>query len=618
MKRTFAFLLLVLALAVATACTGAPDPTATPSPAPTPTVAPTPTATPAPTATPQPTPTPRPTSTPAPTATPQPTPTPTPTPTPEPVNFVTYENRAFGVSFMHPDAWESTPSDVDGEWLVLVDDDGLTRLTLLAEFGEVDASLSDRLDAALESLIPEDADVEVERIGPVTLVDGSAAERADIRFEGEDGPAAIRVQVASRGGLTFAMALPASADELERQAETFETTFASFESFPPAPYGIARNRAFTMPLGEPSSFDPAIIRDTTSHLFVNNVFSGLVRLGEDLDVAPDLAERWEVDKSGTVYTFTLRDGITFHDGKPITAEDFKYSIERAADPELHSETAPLYLGDIVGVKEKLNGEATEVSGYEAVDEQTIRITIDTPKEYFLAKLSYPSGSVVDRESVERLGPDGWTGDEINGSGPYKLLRWDAGEVVILQRFDEYHSPVALEHLISPGVALPGANGLDMYQTEALDALFVGVGSLDMLREDVELGRQLREYDQLTSFFVVMDTTRPPFDDVKVRRAFNMAVDRQRMIDELFDGNLTYAVGLLPPGMPAYSIQLEGIPFDPEMARQQLAESVYADGLPEVIFSAVDQGGQPSATVQFMLDAWQEELGVEVIADLVAP
>ena len=518
---------------------------------------------------------------------------------------------------MHPALWESTPSEVEGEWLVLVDD-GTTRLTLQAEFGEVDASLSERLDTAIEGLKPEDVEAEVEATGSVALADGSEAERADVRYEGDDGPTVVRVQVSHRGGLTFVLAISTQIDELDRQEETFETTLSSFSSFPPAPYGIARNLAFTMPLGEPSSLDPAIIRETVSHLFVSNVFSGLVQLGEDFDVVPDLAERWEVDETGLVYTFTLRDDITFHDGRPITADDFKYSIERATEPELHSDTAPLYLGDIVGVREKLNGNATAVSGVEAVDERTVRITIDSPKEYFLAKLTYPAGAVVDRNSVEQLGPDGWLGDDVNGSGPYKMLRWDPGEVVILERFDEYHSPVALEYLISPGVALPGANGLDMYLADAWDALFVGVGSLDRLRGDAELSQQLREYDQLTTFFVVMDTTRPPFDDINVRRAFNMAVDRQRLIDELYGGNLTYAVGILPPGMPGYSDQLEGIPFDPEMARQLLAESPYGGELPDVIFSAMDWGGEPSPSVQFMLDAWQEELGVEVVADLIEP
>ena len=519
---------------------------------------------------------------------------------------------------MYPDQWESTPSDVEGEWLLLVGDEGLTRLTLLTEFGEPDASLSDRLEAAIEGLTPEDGGAEIERIGPVTLADGSEAERADILYEDDDGPAVLRVQVANRGGLTFVLAVSTQATEMEHQEDTIETTLASFKSFPPAPYGIPRKRALTMPLGEPASLDPAIIRDITSHLFVTNLFSGLVRLGEDLDVEPDLAERWEVDEAGVVYTFKLRDGIRFHDGRPVTADDFKYSIERATEPALQSITALQYLGDIVGVREKLDGIATEVSGFEVVDERTVRISIDSPKEYFLAKLSYPSGSVVDRHTVEQLGPDGWMGDEINGSGPYKLLRWDPGEVIILQRFDDYHSPVSLEHLISPNVALPGANRLDMYLTDAWDGLSVGLGSLDTLREDPELSEQLREYDQLTSYFVSLDGTRPPFDDPKVRRAFGMALDRQRFIDEISEGNLKLAVGLLPPGMPGYSDQLEGIPFDPEMARQLLAESQYADDLPEITFSAMGEGGQPSQIVQFMLDAWQDELGIEVRADLVAP
>ncbi len=519
---------------------------------------------------------------------------------------------------MHPANWESSESDNPGEWLVLAGDEGVTQLTLLAEFGDVDSTLSDRLDAAIETLTPEDNEVEIERTGPVTLADGSTAERADILYESDDGPAIQRVQVTNRGGLTFVLALSSTVAQIEQQEETFETTLASFESFPPAPYGIPRDRAFTMPLGEPSSLDPAIIRETISHLFVSNLFSGLVRLGEELDVQPDLAEKWEVDDTGLIYTFTLRDGVTFHDGRPITADDFKYSIERATDVELHSDTAPLYLGDIVGVQEKLNGLATDVSGVEVLDERTVRITIDSPKEYFLAKLTYPAGAVVDRNSVEQLGPDGWLSEDINGSGPYKLLRWDQGEVVILQRFDEYHSPVSLEYLISPNVALPGAGGLAMYLTNAWDGLFVGLGSLATLREDEVLGQELREYDQLTSYFVALDTTRPPFDDLNVRRAFAMALDRQRYIDELYGGNLELAVGLLPPGLPGYSDQLEGIPFDPDTARHLLGRSQYADGLPEIIFTAVDVGGQPSAGVQFMLDAWKEELGVEVRPELIEP
>ena len=574
------------------------------------------TPTPAPVETPAPDPTPTPTAAPAPTPTAAPpAPTPTPTPAPVPVTYRTHEDHEFGASVQYP--WQWTPSDSDDPWerLVITSDDGISSLSLVPVFGAPGAPLDARLQSAIEDRVVDEAEVEVEVQGPITLADGSDAERA--RITAKDGETVLLVQVARRGGLTFELTVSTTASEAERLGDVFDTILGSFTSFPPAPYGIPRDRAFTMPLGEPSTLDPALARETTSGFFVGNVFSGLVSFGADFVIEPDLASGWEVDETGTVYTFTLRDGITFHDGRPITADDFIYSIERATDPDLGSDIASLYLGDIVGADEKLAGDAATVAGVVALDERTVRITIDSPKEYFLAKLAYPASAVVDRRTVEGMGPDWWMSADVNGSGPYKLLRWEPNVVFILQRFDGYHAPVALEHIISPRRALPGASALDMYETEAWDGLYVGLGALDRLRADPILRADLREYDQFTSYFVALDTTRPPFDDKKVRQAFALALDRQRYIDEIYDGNVEYANGLLPPGIPGYSEALEGIPFDPDAARRALAESQYAGNLPEIVFSAVDSNGAPSASVQFMLDAWERELGVTVQADLVS-
>ena len=114
---------------------------------------------------------------------------------------------------------------------------------------------------------------------------------------------------------------------------------------------------------------------------------------------------------------------------------------------------------------------------------------------------------------------------------------------------------------------------------------------------------------------MLDGTQPPFDDPKVRRAFAMALDREKLIEEVYEGTVQLANGLLPPGIPGYSESLLGIPFDPDMARQLLAESRYADDFPEVFYTAVDLDGAPPASVRFMLDAWKEELGIEVQAAL---
>ncbi len=536
-------------------------------------------------------------------------------PKPDPDSFDFYENQQLGVSFHYPNEWNLTPSSAPEEWAFFIGDEGRTSLTLLIEFESLDASLADRLSNAIERVRPEDTDSTIERTRSVTLGDGSNAMRSDIVYQDDRGAAVRRAQVMNRGGLTFILLLSAPADTLRDEWRTFETMLTSFTSYPPAPYGISRDRAFTMPLGSPSTLDPAIVRDSTTHLFVSSLFSGLVRMAPDLSINPDLAERWDVDDAGLVYTFTLREGITFQDGRPITAADFKYSIERATDPELHSDTAPLYLGDIVGVRDKLAGEATEVAGYEVLDERSIRITIDSPKEYFLSKLSYPTGAVVDRRQVEELGEEWWQSEDINGSGPYKLLRWEEESVIILQRYDDYHTPVKLEYLISPMAALPGAGGVDMYLTNAWDGLFLSARSLDVVQADPLLSADLRVFNQLTSYFVVLDGTQPPFDDVKVRRAFAMALDREKLIEEIYEGNVQVANGLLPPGIPGYSEALRGIPFDPDMARELLAESEYADDFPEIFYTTIDRDGEPPLSVQFMIEAWKEELGIEVQAAL---
>ena len=588
MKRVLLLVLLLLTLALTAACSGEPEPPAAPTPTPAPTATPTPTL--------------------------EPTATPTPTPDPVPEGFVPFVSQELGVSLYYPTEWMITPTGGEGAWLVIQDGEGISRMLLLAEQAAA-GSLSEQIEAVIPLLTPEEGDPRVERAGAVTLDDGSEAERADILYDEEGGTSVRRVQVTQRSELLYLLVVIAPVAEVERQQEKLDTMLGSFRSFPPAPYGIPRESAFTMPLGEPTTLDPAIARETTSHLFVTSLFSGLVRISSDLGIEPDLAERWEVDDAGVVYTFTLRDGITFHDGRPITAEDVKYSIERAADAALHSDTAPLYLGDIVGVTEKLDGEAEEVSGVEVVDERTVRITIDEPKEYFLAKLTYPSGAVVDRRTVEPLGFDWWMSDEINGSGPYRLVRWDEDEVVILQRFDDYHTPVSLEYLISPQAALPGVSGLAMYLSDAWDAISVGTGSLDSIRESETLSSQLGEYDQLTTYYVGIDGSQPPLDDPKVRRAFVMALDRERLIEEVYDGNVEFAKGLLPPGMPGYSESLRGVPYDPEAARQLLAESKYASDFPETVFSALDVDGEPTEQVQFMIEAWKEELGVDVQVEL---
>src|SRR4030042_2082089 len=191
----------------------------------------------------------------------------------------------------------------------------------------------------------------------------------------------------------------------------------------------------------PLTLDPAISQDSGSHTYIVQIFSGLVTLDENMNVVPDIAESWTIETTdeGTVYTFHLRSGVKFHDGREVTSDDFKYSLERACQPETGSPTATTYLNDIVGVEEVLAGQTETIAGVQTIDDSTLQITIDQPKAYFLAKLTYPVAFVVDSANVES-GEDWWR--EPNGTGPFSLEEWSEGEFLLLERNDLYYGDKA--------------------------------------------------------------------------------------------------------------------------------------------------------------------------------
>ena len=196
----------------------------------------------------------------------------------------------------------------------------------------------------------------------------------------------------------------------------------------PAPVPSGR-QVLRQPGGDPPTLDPHLSGDSTSAEYIVEIFSGLLTLDRELNLVPDLAESWTVNDTDTVYTFTLRSNAQFHDGKPVRASDFKWSFERACDPATGSYTADTYLGDIVGCRDKLRGKADSVAGVEALDDRTLRITIDAPRVYFLSKLTFPASYVLDRSNVESGGA-AWA-TRPNGTGPFKLAQMEPGVRIVL-------------------------------------------------------------------------------------------------------------------------------------------------------------------------------------------
>ncbi len=376
---------------------------------------------------------------------------------------------------------------------------------------------------------------------------------------------------------------------------------------------VPLNQALVLAGGEstnPRSFDPA----TTLSGGDKRVFSGLVSFDPHLNLIPDLAEPWDVSPDGTVYTFHLRQNAKFHDGRPVITQDVVYSWERAASPEIASDTVLTYLGDIVGVREMSEGKADHISGLKIIDDHTLQVTIDAPKPYFLLKLTFATAFILDKANVESS--EDWYRTP-NGTGPYKLVEWTRFERKVYEaNQDFYLGAPSIPYIV---VELYAGEGQRLYESGEID--ITGIYSVERFIDPTEpLHKELLTGVDLCTDYIVFDTTRPPFDDVNVRKAFSMAFDRQKYIDVVLDGHALPASGLYPPGLPGFNVALKGLPYDPAQARQLLAQSKYGgpNGLPPIVFSNIGTGSSIGGDVAALAEMWEQNLGVTITVENLEP
>jgi len=358
----------------------------------------------------------------------------------------------------------------------------------------------------------------------------------------------------------------------------------------------------------PATLDPALVQDVTSASYVVEIFSGLVTLDQELDVTPDLASRWEVSADGTRYTFYLRESVQFHNGKPVTAADVKFSLERACSPALGSPVALTYLGDIVGAYEYALGQATEISGIRVLDDRTVAITIGSAKSYFLAKLTYSTAFVVDQENVRQAN---WT-DRPNGTGPFKLAQRSADRIELV-RNERYYRGVA--KLARVQILHSGGDPMTMYEGDEIDLVQVGVSDIERVQDPSNpLYSALQIAPNLNVQYVAFNVEQPPFDDVRVRQAFNHATDRDKLANVVLKGMASPARGILPPDLPGYNERLTGLAYDPALARQLLAQSRYGGELPPIVLHISGDLAALPRTIEALLAMWEENLGVAVTVE----
>ena len=360
---------------------------------------------------------------------------------------------------------------------------------------------------------------------------------------------------------------------------------------------------------DPQTLDPAVSGDGTSHQYVTQLFSGLVALNDNLEPAPDIAGDWQVSNNGKTYTFHLRQDVKFQDGRGIKAEDFKYSWQRAADPATGSLTAANYLGDIIGVREVLAGKSQEISGVRVIGDYTLEVTIDAPKSYFLSKLTYPTAYVVDINNV-KSGSDWW--HKPNGTGPFKLKEWTQTNQLVLEKNSLYYGKLAESDSVV--FHLFGGLPMDMYETGQIDAAGVSVTYIDRVTDEAgPFYDELTTAPELSFYYIGFNTSKPPFDDANIRRAFSLAIDKGKLVSLIFRDTVQLADGVLPPGIPGFNKDLSGLGYDVAEAKRLIAKSKYGSiaGLPPITITTAGWGGATSRDLEAIVYQWRQNLGVEV-------
>lgn len=605
------FLLIVLQLVGPLGCRflGAPLAAATPTSLPSSTLTLTASATQTPTPSPEPTLTSTPQ--PSPTLPPIPTSTQIPLPTETPRGY--YRNVDMGVSFTQ--LRDLRIKREEEGWLSMEDSNGQTFIELYTFLESSERPIEDWVEEIAASysatVVPGTL-----KIGEVDLADGGKASAARAWLSYRGFRFALQVVYAYRDyrSYLFLVTTPAvgSGDRFDRLDRLYDTVGL----FMPGYYGLEHDQILVQTGYEPeaSELDPAL---TTSGAggYLGLLYSGLVRLSPNLTVAPDLAERWTLSQDGRTYTFYLRPDARFASGKPITAQDFKDSWERAANPETVSPTAGAYLGDIVGVDDRLAGKVESISGVEVIDDYTLQVTIDSPKPYFLAKLANPVAFVMDVIHEENAGKD-WMFDP-NASGPYRVRKFDRLGALVFERNPRYYAPPAIPYLVY--LFYGGGPLLDYYRAGYVDILNVRNADVPQVRKpDDPLNADYQSIPAMCTSLLQFSNTQPPMDDINVRKAFTLAVDKASLVERL-TGNIDLrADTILPPGMPGFLPTLGVDEYNADEARAALAASSYAGNLPPIILNAVGYGDSNQQDVSALVDMWREKLGVEVQVEYLDP
>ncbi len=378
-------------------------------------------------------------------------------------------------------------------------------------------------------------------------------------------------------------------------------------------------------LSDVKTLDPALDSDLYSANAINMVYTGLVELNNDLKITPELAQSYSVGSDGVTYTFKLKPNLQFSDGTPLTSKDVVYSIDRALQPATKSPVAGTYLNLIKDSDKLVAGKIKTIIGdsISAPDDTTVVIVTNKKAGYFLYALTYQTSYVVEKKLIDQYGTrftdhlaDGIGG----GSGPFMIKQYTRGQQIVFVPNPHYYGnkPQLKE------VIFPFYKSIDTmykaYQTGTVDNTGVPIAQLASARQ---LTNEFHNTPQLAISYYTMNYLVKPFDNIKVRQAFALALNKDEIVHAIYKDSQIATNHIVPKGMPGYTANLKGpggvttTSGNPTLAKQLLTQGLQEDGMTIASLGTVSvyssSAGSADIRSEFAAEQqmWQTALGITV-------
>ena len=331
---------------------------------------------------------------------------------------------------------------------------------------------------------------------------------------------------------------------------------------------------------DPKSLDPALATDVPTGRAASYLYDGLTRFTPDARLEPGLAERWDVSPDGRTYTFHLRGGVKFHDGTPLVARHVVGSWTRVLDPKTLSGGAS-FLMPIAGARAFADGKAQGVAGLEAVDDSTVRVTLEQPLAIFPTLLAMPVASVVPTPLAADFAA------RPVGTGPWRLAEWRHDDYLLFARNESYWGGAPLVDSLMARVIPEASTAVAEFESGNVDLLYIPEAETRNWEQTDEKKARLVSAPALRLWYVGINTTRGPLRDARVRQAVNHAIDVRTILDRLVGGRGRLAAGVIPPVLAGADTTRAPYAYDVARARQLLAQAGFPNGIDVKLWHSQD-------------------------------